>query len=228
MKMKKLHAILIASLLPFACIGQTTGLSTRVSLHGFHKFEKRSLFEFLAQRSGLQIKITDNAFGEQDPDHPTYLGVFAVFRDIPIRYPLSWALHFSPDISAELKDGVLVVRPSGDQQDLSPELRAYAEPGGSWTNSLILNAIVTTKQEFEKWDVIQLFEYLCHRAGAQSLVIDPALQAQGKTVSMQLDGRTIHDLMQSLMEQTGTDLRHQGGVLFLTTKTENAQQSTGE
>ena len=224
MKMKTLKAMLILAMLPLACLGQSTGLSTRVTLHGFHKFERKSLFEFFAQRSGLQLRIEDNAFGVQDPDRPTVLGVFAVFRDIPIRYPLSWALHFSPDVSAELKDEILVVRPSGGQQELSPELQACSEPAGSWTNSFSPDAIITTQQESEEWNVVQLFSYLCHRLGADNFVVDPALAMQEQTVTVALNGRTVRDVMTILLEKANASVCYQGGVLFLTRRTGNAQQ----
>ena len=224
MMMRILQAILIVAMLPLGCIGQTTRLDTRVSISGFHKFQTRSLFEFLTQRAGIQLKVEGNAFGQQDPEHPTYVGVVAKFTDVPIRFPLSWVLHFSPGISAELKDGVLVLRPSGSQQELSPELRAYEEPAGSWTNSLTPDAVITTRQASEAWDMIQLFEYLSYRLGANNLVIDPALHMQGRTASIALNGRTVRDVMNALLHEANASLRYQGGVLFLTTRTEDAQQ----
>ncbi len=224
MKMKTLRAILVLAMLPLGCLGQTTGLSTRVSLCNFHKFQIASLLEFLTKRAGIQMEVRDQAFGHPDSDHPTYLGVFASFSDIPIRYPLSWALRFSPGISAEVKDGVVVVRPSGGRQELSPELQAYSEPAGSWTNSFAPDAIITTQQESEEWNVIQLFSYLCHRLGADNFVVDPALAVQGQTVTVALNGRTVRDVMTILLEKANASVCYQGGVLFLTRKTEDAQQ----
>ena len=93
--MKLLPAILIRVLLPAACLGQCTGLATHVTLRSFQHFTAQGLIHFLASQAGLDVKEESQPFGESDPEHPKEIGFNAHFTDIELRYPLSWALHFT-------------------------------------------------------------------------------------------------------------------------------------
>jgi hypothetical protein len=176
-----------------------------------------SLILSLAQHAGLRVAIEPNALSNARTDRPPCIGFEANFDNIPVRYALSWTLHFG-NVSASLTNATLVVQKAGGAPRLSRQLSCYAETNGTWMVSLTNLPASTVTLRGEKMLAAGWLAILCHRAGITRYVIDPDLVAEAQETDVEFAKTPTLSALDQVLDRIGAVRVLQGGVYYFRKK----------
>jgi hypothetical protein len=194
----------------------------KVSVVSLPKWSYENLISFLGTRAGLVVTIEPDALDAARTARPPYVGFNASFDNVPLRYALSWTLHFA-NVSAAVTNGTLHVRKHDGTPELPPLLSCYAETNGNWMVSLTNTLPDTVTLRREKWDMYQLLSYLCYKGGIRPYVIDPAIVLQERQIDVTFQATPTLVALDQVLGQIGATRRPQGGVYYIRKKTGDAQ-----
>ncbi|MBT7067008.1 MAG: hypothetical protein HN919_11940 [Verrucomicrobia bacterium] len=170
----------------------------------------------------MVVTIAPDALDTARTARPPYVGFNASFDNVPLRYALSWTLHFA-NVSAAVTNDTLQIHKHDGTPVLPPVLSCYAETNGNWMVSLTNIPPDTVTIENQKWDVYQLLSYLCHKGGIQPYVIDPSLVLQERQIDVAFHETPTLVALDQVLRQIGATRRPQGGVYYFKKKIGDAQ-----